>query len=732
MKRIVSTAAALALAACATEKPVPATPPPPPNPFQSVSALPFELPPFDRIQDSDYRSAFEAGMAGERFEIDRIAHDPAPPTFDNTIVAMERAGQMLDRVSTTFFNLNTANTDAEMQKIQVEMAPKLAAHSDAILLDPALFARVDAVYQQRASLNLDPESAQLLERRYTAFLRAGAKLADPDKETLKQLNQRISTLTTQFQQNVLAATKASAIVVDDLTQLDGLSPSQISAAAEAAKLRNLDGRWVLTLQNTTTQPVLTNLRNRGLRQRVYEASVARAQGGDADNTAVVAEIVRLRAERAKLLGYPDHATYVLADETAGTPEAVNRILTQLAPAALANAKKEADEIQKQIDLESKALRRKKSEQFKLQPWDWAYYSEQVRKARYSFDEAEVKPYFELESVLQNGVFYAAHELYGISFKERKDLPVYQSDVRVFEVTDADGSPIGLFLADYYARDNKQGGAWMNSYVVQSQLFNRKPVVSNNLNIAKPAPGEPTLLTFDEVTTMFHEFGHALHGLFSNVRYPSLAGTSVPRDFVEYPSQYNEMWARDPKVLANYAKHYQTGAPLPQALLDKVLAAQKFNQGFKTTEYLAAAMLDQDWHQIVAEQAPPASNVMAFEAAALRQSSIDVVPPRYHTPYFSHVFAGGYSAGYYAYLWSEILARDTEHWFNTHGGLTRQNGDELRAKILSRGRSADPRTLFQAFYGGPPDVQPLLDYRGLTLPPPAPAKPTKLPKKQRSA
>ena len=732
MKRILSTAAALALAACATEKPLPATPPPPPNPFQNASTLPYELPPFDRIQDSDYRPAFEAGMAGERFDMDRIAHDPAPPTFDNTIVAMERAGQMLDRVSTTFFNLNTANTDAEMQKIQVEMAPKLAAHSDAILLDPALFARVDALYQQRASLNLDPESAQLLERRYTAFVRAGAKLADPDKETLKQLNQRISTLTTQFQQNVLASTKESAVVVDDVTQLDGLSPPQISAAAEAAKLRGLDGKWVLTLQNTTTQPVLTNLRNRALRQRVYEASVARGQGGDADNTAVVAEIVRLRAERAKLLGYPDHAAYVLADETAGTPEAVNRILTQLAPAALANARKEADEIQKQIDLESKVLRRKKSAQFKLQPWDWAFYSEQVRKARYSFDEAEVKPYFELESVLQNGVFYAAHELYGLSFKERKDLPVYQADARVFEVSDADGSPLGLFLADYFARDNKQGGAWMNSYVVQSQLFNHKPVVSNNLNIAKPAPGEPTLLTFDEVTTMFHEFGHALHGLLSNVRYPTLAGTNVPRDFVEYPSQYNEMWARDPKVLANYAKHYQTGATLPPALLDKVLAAQKFNQGFKTTEYLAAAMLDQDWHQIVAEQAPPASNVMAFEAAALRQSSIDTVPPRYHTPYFSHVFAGGYSAGYYAYLWSEILARDTEHWFNTHGGLTRANGDELRAKILSRGRSADPRTLFQAFYGGPPDVQPLLDYRGLTLPPPAPVKPAKLPKKQRSA
>ncbi|MBZ5631103.1 MAG: M3 family metallopeptidase, partial [Acidobacteriia bacterium] len=457
--------------------------------------------------------------------------------------------------------------------------------------------------------------------------------------------------------------------------------------------------------------VLEQLRNRALREKIYQASIGRADGGTYDNTAVVAQIVKLRAEKATLLGYPDYAAYGLADETAGTPAAVNQMLARLVPPALANAKKEAADNQKLIDEQASAGN---GTPFTLQPWDWAFYAEQVRKARFGFDQSEVKPYFELNHVMQDGLFYAMHELYGLSFKERHDLPVYQPDVRVFEVFNADGSPLGLFLADYFARDNKRGGAWMSNYVEQSGLFGLKPVVVNNLNIPKPPQGQPTLLTFDEVSTMFHEFGHALHGLFSDVNYPSLSGTSVPRDFVEFPSQYNEMWAREPMVFAHYAKHYQTGAPMPQALLDKVLAAEKFGQGYATTEYIAAALLDQAWHQITAAQAPSADKVMAFEAAALAKDGVEYapIPPRYHSTYFSHAFAGGYAAGYYAYIWSEVLARDTEKWFHTHGGLQRANGDFLRAKVLSRGRSANPEVLFEHFYGGPPDIGPLLEHRGL--------------------
>ena len=681
------------------------------NPFARPSTLPYHVPPFDRIKDADFRPAFDAGMAEQRKEVEAIDHNPAPPSFENTVVALEKSGQLLDRVSSVFSNLNASNTDPEILKIASEMAPKRAAHRDAILLDPVLFARFDAVYQKRATHQLDPESMQLLERTYTEFVRAGAKLSDADKTRLRQLNEQIASLTTRFQQNVLKATKDSAVVVDNVSDLDGLSREQIGAAAEAAKARGLSGKWVITLQNTTIQPVLAQLRNRALREKIYEASIGRADGGAYDNTAVVAQIVKLRAEKAALLGYPDYAAYALADETAGTPAAVNQILARLVPPALANAKKEAADNQKLIDEQASAGNGKP---FTLQPWDWAFYAEQVRKARFGFDQSEVKPYFELNRVMQDGLFYAAHELYGLSFKERHDLPVYQPDVRVFEVFNADGSPLGLFLADYFARDNKRGGAWMSNYVDQSRLLGLKPVVVNNLNIPKPPQGQPTLLTFDEVTTMFHEFGHALHGLFSDVNYPSLSGTNVPRDFVEFPSQYNEMWAREPMVFTHYAKHYQSGAPMPQALLDKVLAAEKFGQGFATTEYLAAALLDQAWHQINAAQAPSADKVMAFEAAALKKDGVEYapVPPRYHTPYFSHAFAGGYAAGYYAYIWSEVLARDTEQWFHTHGGLQRANGDFLRAKVLSRGRTVNPEVLFEQFYGGPPDIGPLLEHRGL--------------------
>jgi peptidyl-dipeptidase Dcp len=682
------------------------------NPFREPSTLPYQLPPFDKIKDADYVPAYEAGMREQREEVAAIARNPKPADFENTIVALERTGQLLERVSIVFSNLNGSNTNPEMDRIDTEMTPRLTAHEDAILLDPALFARVDAVYQRRASLKLDPESLQLLERYHVVFVRAGAKLSEADKARLRSLNEQISSLMTQFRQNVLKASKEGAVVVDSVAELDGLSAEQIGAAERAAAARSLSGKWLITLQNTTNQPALARLKNRALRERIYQASIDRSNGGSSDNNVVIAKLVKLRAERARLLGYANHAAYQLEDESAATPAAVRQILTRIAPAALASARRDAAEMQKIIDAE---CTRNHERPFKLQPWDWAYYAEALRKARYDFDEAQVAPYFELDRVLHDGVFYAAHELYGLTFKERKDLPVYQPDVRVFEVFDRDGTSLALFLADYFARDNKQGGAWMNSFVRQSKLFGFKPVVTNNLNVPKPQPGRPALLTFDEVTTLFHEFGHAIHGMLSNVRYPLLSGTAVPRDFVEFPSQYNEMWAREPAVVANFAKHYQTGAPMPQELLNKVLTAQKFNQGYATTEYLAAALLDQEWHLITSEQAPGPDQVAAFEMAALRKNGIDydAVPPRYHSDYFSHIFAGGYSSGYYAYLWSEVLARDTGQWMHEHGGLTRANGDYLRDKVLSRGRSQDPQTQFRNFYGRDPDIGPLIEYRGLT-------------------
>jgi peptidyl-dipeptidase Dcp len=694
--------------------PAPASPPQEVNPLLQPSPLPFHLPPFDKIKDADYAPAFEAGMAEQRKEIDAIAHSPEPPTFDNTIVALERTGRTLARVEKTFGNLNASNTDEEMQKIESEMAPRLAAHQDAIALDAALFARIDAVYQHRSELGLDPESAQLLDRYEDMFVRAGARLSDADKAALKKLNEELSSLSTRFRQNVLAATKDGAVVVDAAAQLDGLSQEQIGAAAEAAKGRGMDGKWVITLQNTTTQPPLAQMKNRALRERVFRASVMRGRGGSADNTGVVSRIVELRARKAALLGYPSFAAYALAEETAGTPAAVNRILDQLAPAALAKAREEAAGIQAQIRADAKAAH---GRPFELAPWDWAFYAQEVRKARFSFDDAQVKPYFEMNRVLQDGVLFAAHELYGLAFVERHDLPVYHPDVRVFEVRDADDSVIGLLLLDYFKRDNKEGGAWMETFVDQSGLLGDKPVVINNLNIPKPAPGEPALLTFDDVTGMFHEFGHALHGLLSAVKYPLLSGTSVPADFAEFPSQFNEMWSREPAVLAHFARHWQTGEPLPRALLDKILAATDYGQGYATLEYLAASLLDQSWHQIPLASAPPPARVMAFEDAALARHRVAYppVPPRYHTTYFSHIFAGGYEAGYYAYIWSEVLARDAGAWFHAHGGLSRAAGDVFRAKILSRGRTQEPSALFDEFYGHPPDIKPLLEYRGLTLP-----------------
>lgn len=681
------------------------------NPFARPSTLPFELPPFDRIRDEDYRPAFEAGMREQLAEVDRIAHNRGAPTFDNTIVALERSGRLLERVATVFSNLNSCNTDPQMQAVDTAMAPKLAAHHDAIFLDAALWARVDALYGGRASLELDPESLQLLTRYHTAFVRAGARLAAADQARLRALNEEISSLTTRFKHNVLRATADGAVVFDKASDLDGLTPVQIGAAAQAAANRGLKDQWVIALQNTTNQPLLAGLTNRDVRERIYRASVERGLAGATDNRDVIAQLVKLRAERARLLGYPDHAAYVLEDESAGNPAAVADMIRQVAPAALKRAREEAADIQKLIDAQAAA---RGVPSFTRQPWDWSFYAEQLRKARYDFDQAQMAPYFELDHVLRDGVFYAAHELYGLNFTERHDLPVYHPDVRVFEVSGADGKPLALFLGDYFARDNKQGGAWMNSYVSQSGLLGQRPVVANHLNIPKPRAGQPVLLTFDEVNGMFHEFGHALHGMLSDVRYPLLSGTAVPRDFVEYPSQFNEMWAREPKVVEHYANDYRSGAPMPLELLSKVLAAQKFNQGYATLEYLEAAQVDLAWHLIDAARAPSAAAVPSFEAASLKDAGLEYapIPPRYHSGYFSHVFAGGYSAGYYAYLWSEVLARATGQWFHTHGGLTRTNGDTLRRMVLSRGRTEDPQELFRNFYGRAPDIAPLLEYRGL--------------------
>ncbi|HJU39034.1 MAG TPA: M3 family metallopeptidase, partial [Tahibacter sp.] len=640
------------------------------NPFAKPSTLPFQYPAFDKIKNADYAPAFEAGMAEQVKEVDAIANNKDAATFENTLVALERSGQLLTRVSTVFFNLSGTNTNDEMEKIQAEMAPKLSAHQDAIALNPKLFARVDALFQKRDQLGLDAESKRLVERYHTDFVRAGAKLNDADKAKLKGYNAELASLQTSFSQNLLKENNASALVVDTKEELKGLSDAAIATAAEAAKKRNLEGKYVITLQNTSGQPALAQLENRAVRERLQKASVGRAShGGEFDNRAIIAKVAKIRAERAALLGYPDHATYVLEDETAHTVKAVNDRLSQLAPAAVANAKKEAADMQALIDKEKGG--------FQLAAWDWSYYAEKVRTQKFNFDESQLRPYFELDNVLVNGVFYAANKLYGISFKERKDLPVYQPDVRTFDVFDKDGKQLAIFIVDWYARDNKRGGAWMNEYVSQSGLFGTTPVVANHLNIPKPPKGEPTLMSFDEVNTAFHEFGHALHGMFSNVKYPRFSGTSVPRDFVEYPSQVNEMWMTWPEIMKNYAKHYKTGEPIPQELVDKVLSAQKFNQGFATTEYLGAALLDQAYHQIKADQAPTADTVLTFEANALKKAGVDYapVPPRYRSTYFSHIL-GGYSAGYYAYIWSEVLDADSVEWFKENGGLTRKNGDHF--------------------------------------------------------
>jgi peptidyl-dipeptidase Dcp len=683
-----------------------ASPPAPvTNPLLSESSLPYHLPPFDKIKDDQFVPAIEEGMRQQLKEVDAIVAVAEKPTFENTIVALEKTGQVLLRANRIFSNLNSADTNPTRQKIEIEIAPKLAAHRDAIFLNGKLFARIQEVYDERDALGLDPESAYLLDRYYKDFVRAGAKLSDADKTKLKALNAELATLQTKFEQNVLKEKNASSIVVDNRSDLGGLSENQIAAAAAAAKEEHKDGKFVIRLQNTTGQPVLGSMENRPLRERIMEASLSRnSKGGEFDNRATIIRIAQLRAERAKLLGYENHAAYQLEDQTARNVATVNKLLGDLAPPAVANAKREATGMQAIVD--------KQKGGFSIASWDWDFYSEKVRKARYAFDESELRPYFELNHVLLDGVFFAAGKLYGLTFKERHDLPVYHPDVRVFEVYDADGKPLAIFLGDYYARPSKRGGAWMNAYVNQSALFGDKPVVANHLNIPKPPAGQPTLLTYDEVRTAFHEFGHALHGMFSNVKYPRFSGTSVPRDFVEYPSQVNEMWMTWPEVLKNYAKHYKTGEPIPQPLLDKVLAAEKFNQGFKTTEYLSASLLDQAWHQLNPQDIP--NDALKFEAEALHKAGVDFppVPPRYRSAYFSHAFSGGYSAGYYSYIWSEVLDADSVEWIKEHGGLKRENGDRFRQTLLSRGGSADALALFKDFVGREPYIEPLLKRRGL--------------------
>ena len=676
------------------------------NPFYSPSDLPLEFPPFDRVETTHYLPAFEKGMADQLAEVEVIVNKSEVPTFENTMVALEKSGALLGRVSNVFYAMSAAHTNDDIKAIETEVAPKLSAHQDSILLNKKLYDRVKTLYDNRDDLDLNAESKRLIEETHKSFVRAGAALNDQQKKRMKEINSELAELSTQFSQNVLNEVNNLAVVVDSREELAGLTEAQIKAAADEAESRDLQGKFVLPLLNTSGQPTLASLENRTLRQRIHETSLSRGhRGGEFDNREILSSTAKLRAERAKLLGFESHAAYILQNQTAKTVEAVNQRLAELTPAAVANAKREAADLQTMIDGEGG--------DFKLASWDWDFYTEKVRQKRFNFDESELRPYLEVNSVLEKGVFYAANQLFGLTFKERTDLPVYQEDVRVFEVFDADGSTLSFFIMDLYARSSKRGGAWMNAYVDQSSLLNRKSVVGNHLNITKPPEGEPTLMTFDEVTTMFHEFGHALHGLLSNVTYASFSGTSVPRDFVEFPSQVNEMWADWPEVLKNYAVHYKTGEPIPRELLDKVLASSKFNQGFRTTEYLEASLTDMALHQLKPDEVPSADALMQFEVDALTQAGakLDVVPPRYHLPYFSHIM-GGYSAGYYAYIWAEVLDADAVEWFKENGGLTRENGQYLRDTVLSMGGSVEAMQLFRNFRGRNPDVKPLLERRGL--------------------
>ena len=676
----------------------------PSNPFYAASTLPFQAPPFDKIKDTDYQPAIEAGMAQELKEAQAIANNPQPPTFQNTFIPYEKGGQLLRRALLPFFQVAGADSNPTLLAARAAIAPQLAAHNDAILLDAKLFQRVKAIYDQRQSLKLDPESLRLVEVTYDRFVHAGANLSEADKVQLKKLNEQLASLSNEFESKLLAATKEGAYVTTDKAALAGLNDAQIAAAAESAKARKVDG-YVIPLQNTTQQPDLASLTNRSTREAIFSNSWNRAERGNANDTRdIIAQIAQLRAQKAKLLGFPNFAAWKLDDQMAKTPQNALKFMDELVPGATGKAAIEAADIQAVIDSQNGG--------FKVQPWDWDIYSEQVRKAKYDLNEDQVKPYFELNSVLQNGVFYAANQLYGITFKERKDIPTYAPGMRVFEVFNADGSHLALFYCDYFKRDNKQGGAWMNEFVQQSKLLGTKPVVANTANFSPPAAGEPALLTSDDVRTMFHEFGHALHGMFADSEYPSLSGTSTARDFVEFPSQFNEHWATYPSIFKNYAKHYKTGEPMPADLAAKIEKAQTFNKGYDMTELVAAAELDMQWHSLPA--GAPLQKPDVFEKDALEKINlwISYVPPRYRSSYFSHIWGSGYAAGYYAYLWTQMLDDDAYQWFVEHGGLTRANGDRFRQMVLSRGNTEDLEKMYEAWRGAPPSIQPMLKYQGL--------------------
>jgi peptidyl-dipeptidase Dcp len=679
----------------------------PDNPFYAKSTLPFQAPAFDRISNEDYEPALLAGMAEQTREMRRIADNTEAPTFENTIVAMERTGELLDRVDAAMSAISGAYTNPTIEKVEEEMAPKRAAHEDAIYLDGKLFERVRTVWNERAELKLDAESERLLEMTYQRFVHAGAKLNEADKAKLKELNAEESTLSNAFSRKLLAATKAGAYVTTDLAALAGLSEAQLASAQTPGPGQPVAGlpSWKLPLQNTTQQPVLAQLSVRATRQAVFEDSWNRAEkGGENDTRATIAKLAKVRAEKAKLLGFDTYAAWKLENQMAKTPDAAIHFMDALVPAARARAAQEQNDIQDVIDAQKGG--------FTVAPWDWEFYAEQVRKARYDLDETQTRPYFEINRVLQDGVFYAANRLYGITFKERHDLPVWAPDVRVFEVFNADGSHLALFYCDYWKRDNKRGGAWMSSLVHQSKLMGTSPVIYNVANFTKPADGQPALIASSDVITMFHEFGHALHGMFADAEYPSLSGTSVPRDFVEFPSQFNEHWALNPEVFAHYAKHYQTGAPMPAELVAKMKKSADFNQGYALTELLAAAELDMQWHSLSADAA--LQDPDAFEKSALAKKNlwIEAVPPRYRSSYFSHIWGGGYAAGYYAYLWSEMLDDAAYQWFEDHGGLTRPNGDRFRQMVLSRGNTEDLSKMYDTWLGGEPKIEPMLKQRGL--------------------
>ena len=672
------------------------------NPFAQRSALDFELPPFALIKEEHYLPAFYEGCTQQLAEVQAILDTPGAATFENTIVALEKSGQMLMRTLLVFFNKSSSDTNDAMDKIEEEMAPKLAAHQDAINLNPALYARIKSLYDNRESIGLNTEDAWLLERYYKDLIHAGAHLSESQRDRLKELNEELSKLETQFSKNVLADTNDLAVLVDTIDELDGLSENEIASAAAAAKDRGHEGKWLIGMVNFSGNPVLDSLTNRALRKKIMQDSLLKGnRANENDNKPVILKVVKLRAERAKLFGKNTHAEHVIAVQTAEHPDNVHAMLRKIAPAAVRNAQAEAQDLKKSAGTE-------------IESWDWGFYTEQVRLEKYNIDTSKMRPYFELESVLTNGIFFAANKLFGITFKERPDLVTYHPEARAFEVFNEDGSKLGLFIGDFYTRDSKRGGAWMNNLVDQNFLFNQLPVVVNNLNIPKPPAGKPTLLTFSETTTLFHEFGHALHGLLSQVKYPRVSGTSVQRDFVEFPSQVNEMWILWPEVVENYARHFETGEKLPQEWIDNLDAASTFNEGHATTSYLAAAILDLAWHSLDSEEAAKVTDVEAFEAQAIKDYGLDFapVPTRYRSTYFSHIFAGGYSAGYYGYIWSEVLDADTVDWFKENGGLQRKNGEHFRNTLLGRGGSIDSMQMFRNFRGRDSKIEPLLKRRGL--------------------